>query len=52
MKANEMPYFSNLFDKIRYMFRTSLDDGQWNCLKHVEYFSNKLRNCPLRWLSL
>ena len=30
MKANEMHYFSNLFDKVLYMFRASPDDGQWN----------------------
>ena len=35
MKANGMHYFSDLFDKVLYMFRTSPssgdtpDDGQW-----------------------
>jgi len=38
MKANEMHYFSNVFDKVLYMFQTSPDDRQWTCPKHVEYF--------------
>ena len=47
MKANEMHYFSDLFDKVLYMFRT----GPLSETCRVLYQIN-LRNSASRWLSL
>ena len=38
MSAKEIHYFSDLFDKLLYMFQTGPLSIIRTCLKHVEYF--------------
>jgi hypothetical protein len=49
MKANKMHYFSNLFDKLLYMFRT----GPLSIIRSISTFStcNRYLSCQLCWLS-
>jgi len=47
MKANEMHYFSDLFDKVLYMFRTAPLFETCRVLYQIN-----LRNSASRWLSL
>ena len=47
IKANKVHYFSNLFDKVRYMFRSSPLSETCSVLDQIN-----LRNCSSCWLLL